>query len=220
MSDLIRKQDPANPGDHVTPWLGAYLDGEVTAGMREQIEAHLLNCVHCQTELESLEQLSDLLHADPPLKPQGSDRAFARKIVEQIRRPARPFWQRFLQLSWRMAPLFLFVGWAFFQAVEWISGLVLVGMNWVPGIEDSWQAMAPLPNDGGLLFSKLLSDLLRMSLSSLKIGEVAESIAWLEPVGVMALLNLALLTILAVLFVSWLASLWAYQQAKTNLKED
>jgi hypothetical protein len=211
MSDLIRKRHAADPGDHVTPWLGAYLDGEITPGLREEIESHLAGCLMCQNELESLEQLSMLLQSDPPPTPHSSDRAFARQIVAQIRQPAPPWWQRMLLASWRFAPLMLFGAWAFFQAVGWVSTLALAGMSWIPGIDEAFQAFMPFSVPSG---SWLFGDLLRMSLASPVLREAAGQTAWLEPAGIFLLFQVAVSAILAVLFSSWLASWWAYHRSK------
>jgi anti-sigma factor RsiW len=211
MSDLIRRDHPANSEAHVTAWLGAYLDGEISASHREEIEAHLSMCYLCQAELESLEQLADLLQTDPPLARYTSDSVFVRQVMQRISRPAVPGWQHFLQLSWRLAPFFIFAVWAFFQAVSWVSSVVLIGIGWVPEMKDAFQALEPLANTGG---GTWWNDLLQMSLLNSGVNRAAASFAWLEPSAVMILIDLALLTVLAVLFVSWLASWWAYHRSK------
>lgn len=206
MSDLNQKHQPGNK--HVTPWLGAYLDGEVSSALREQIETHLEGCLACQEELDSLEQLSSLLHSSPlPAQP-TSDAAFARQVLERISQPVPPLWQRALRLSWNFAPLFLFAVWTFFQAVSLVSALLLSGLPWIPGAQ---AVQALLPGSDGM-GSWLLGGLL--SLVNLEFREAAPLVSWLEPVGVQVLLNLALLAVLAVLFLSWLASWWAYHRAR------
>jgi hypothetical protein len=211
MSDLIRKNTPANPGEHVIPWLGAYLDGEVTSAHRVEIEEHLSGCFTCRAELESLQQLGDLLHGEPPLASHTRESVFVRQVVERINRPTPRLWQQFFQFTWRLAPLFIFGVWAFCQAVSWVSGLVLAGMGWIPGMQDAFEALAPLTDIGG---SSPWNDLLQLSLLNPGVHRAAESFAWLEPSAVMLLLNLALLGILGVLFASWLASWWAYHRSK------
>lgn len=209
MSDLIRKQQAGN--DHVTPWLGAYLDGELDGALREQIEAHLENCAACREELESLEQLSDLLQSSPQPTSRTSDAAFARQVLERISQPETPLWQRVLRLSWRYAPLFFFVLWAFGQAVGWVAALLLNGLSWIPGGEDAFQALVPSATSLG---SWLLGGLLSSGLIDPMVGQAAGQLAWLRPVGTMALINLALLAVVAVLFLSWLASWWAYHNSQ------
>ena len=50
---------------HVSEWLNAYYDGELHGSRLQHVESHLAACELCQTELESLESLSDLLHQVP-----------------------------------------------------------------------------------------------------------------------------------------------------------
>lgn len=207
MSDLIRNHQPGN--NHVAAWLGAYLDGEVSSALREQIEAHLEGCLACQEELASLEQLSSLLHSSPLPAHPTSDAVFARQVLERISQPVPPLWQRALRLSWSLAPLFVFAVWAFYQAVSLVSGLLLTWLPWIPGAEDAVQAFSPTSVGMG---SWLLSGLL--NLVNPGFLEAAPLVSWLEPVGIQALLNLALLAVLAVLFLSWLASWWAYHRAR------
>jgi hypothetical protein len=211
MSDLIRKSHPANPGEHVTHWLGAYLDGEVTEKLRVEIEEHLQGCLACQAELERLDQLLSLLHAEPPLVLHTSDSAFSRQVLDRINRPVLPLWQRIFQVGWRLAPLVIFTMWAFFQGISWMSSLVLFGMTWIPGMSNAFQVMAPLTKVGG---DTLWSDLLQMSLVNPTVHQAADSVAWLEPSALLILFNLALIFVLAGLFVGWLASWWTYHRSK------
>lgn len=205
MSDLVLKNN--SRGGHVSAWLGAYLDGEVSQTLRGQIEAHLQNCPGCQHELEELRRLSALLQACPvPPSPQ-SDTDFAQAVIERAARHVPPPWQRGLTRAWRWAPLFLFVFWVFFQAVQWVSAAVLFGLHLAPG----GQALLPFAEsaqDGFLL------ELLRMGLPGRLTGPVIEGLAWLAPFDPFALLNLAVLVVLALLFLSWLASWWAYHRAR------
>jgi anti-sigma factor RsiW len=55
-----------NEQSHVIPneWLALYYDGELDARRREQVDAHLPACVHCQQELAALKALSSLLVLD------------------------------------------------------------------------------------------------------------------------------------------------------------
>ncbi len=50
--------------EHVDRLMDAYRDGELPARKRRRVEAHLNECVHCQTELSALERLSGLLRED------------------------------------------------------------------------------------------------------------------------------------------------------------
>ena len=205
MSDLIQKHGPRN--GHPTAWLGAYLDGELNEALRGQIETHLATCPDCQREMEDLRQLSTLLHTGPLPPSAQSDADFTRAVVERATRPVPPLWQRGLAAGWRYAPLFLFAGWAFFQAVQWVSTALLIGLRLTP-------AGQALPPSGGAPQDNLLLSLLRTSLPGDLTGPTLEGLSWLAPFDPLALLNLVVLTVLALLFLSWLASWWAYHQAQ------
>ena len=47
--------------NHVTEWLNAYFDGELTGNRLHQVEDHLAECEACQAELESLQGFSELV---------------------------------------------------------------------------------------------------------------------------------------------------------------
>lgn len=51
--------------EHVSQWLGAYLDDELRGLERERVKTHLAECDTCQAELKSLQNLSILLRETP-----------------------------------------------------------------------------------------------------------------------------------------------------------
>jgi len=204
MSDLVHKN--SNRGGHQTAWLGAYLDGEVNDTVRGQIEAHLAACPDCRRELEELRQLSALLQTSPVPSSPHSDADFASAVAARMTRPVPPLWQRGLAAGWRYAPLFLFAAWTFFQAVQWVSTALLVGLRLAPG------GRALLPS-GGAAQESFLLELLRMSLPGSLTDQTIQGLSWLAPFDPLALLNLVVLAVLALLFLSWLASWWAYHHA-------
>ncbi len=204
MSDLVQKN--GRRSIHLTAWLGAYLDGEVNETLRGQVEAHLAACPDCRRELEELRQLSALLQASPVPPSLQSDADFASAVMARVNRPVPSLWQRGLAAGWRFAPLFLFAAWTFFQAVQWVSTALLVGLRLVPG----GQALLP---SGGAVQESYLLEMLRMSLPGDLTGQMLEGLSWLAPFDPLALLNLVVLVVLALLFLSWLASWWAYHQS-------
>ena len=129
MSEHKTFQD-ANHGpspDPTAEWLGAYLDGELSAERRAWVEAHLQTCAACQADLDALASLSSLLHAEPLPPASLSPRDFARQVTGRLPRPKQPIARQALHGGLRYTPLGLFAGWAFFQAVLVVSsGLFLV----------------------------------------------------------------------------------------------
>jgi hypothetical protein len=59
--------DPS--GLHLGDELSALLDGELTAGERSAVQAHLAECDECNTELEATRLVRDRLRRAPPVDP-------------------------------------------------------------------------------------------------------------------------------------------------------
>ena len=93
--------------EHVTPWLGAYHDGELKGHRLRQVEAHLSLCTACSAELEQLQMLRGLLQEHPVaegLLP--AERFVAQVGLRMVRRPEKPAWQRVLETGWRLMSLY------------------------------------------------------------------------------------------------------------------
>jgi len=198
--------------DYVKEWLGAYLDGELSADRRNWVEEHLETCPACQQELLELRALSGLLHADPAPAPFLVQKAFSRQVLKQLPRPVQPAWQRALRIGLRFTPLGLFGAWAFFQAVIWVSSALLYALSLFPQAEGWLAALAPgwYPAGDGLL-EQLFS---LSGLSDLTAG-IGGTI-WFGPLMV---INLAFLALLAILFFAWLAGIYSHQRAQATAHE-
>jgi anti-sigma factor RsiW len=69
--------------------LSAYVDGEVPEELRRKLEAHLEACTICRAELAALGRLDQALATLPaPASPDVT-----RRVLAQVRRPARPWWR-------------------------------------------------------------------------------------------------------------------------------
>lgn len=200
--------------DYVKEWLGAYLDGELSADRRSWVEEHLATCPACQQELLALRALSKLLHADPAPAPFLEPEAFSRQVLKQLPRPVQPAWQRALRLGLRFTPLGLFSVWAFFQAVIWVSSVLLYALRVFPQVEQGLAVLTPAWNDRGysLLGGGLLSRMFAWSGMDALTGQIGVSI-WFGP---LTLINLAFLALLAVLFFAWLAGLYSHHRAQAG----
>ena len=112
--------------EHVTPWMGAYHDGELHGRCLQQVEAHLAHCATCRAELEGLQAMSALLQESPAVEGFTPPERFVAQVGLRLpRRPAEPAWKRALETGWRLIPLGLLGAWAFVQAVFFVSGVVL-----------------------------------------------------------------------------------------------
>jgi hypothetical protein len=101
--------------EHVTEWLGAYLDNELHGLRLRQVETHLGVCAACRSELESLRKLSGVLQQ--PL-PQGlaSTEKFASNLALRLpRRPVQDFGGKVLQVGWWLIPFAVLSVWICLQ---------------------------------------------------------------------------------------------------------
>lgn len=87
--------------------LSRFMDGEVSADLRPEIEAHMGICVNCRQELEDLHKAMALLKSVPvpPLPPY----LFSRTVARLRAKPSTV--RRWQELVWRMAAvLFVAIG--------------------------------------------------------------------------------------------------------------
>jgi hypothetical protein len=196
---------------HVTAWLEAHHDGELTERRWRQVEAHLAHCAMCRTELERLQALSVLLRESPVAENLTPAERFVAQVGLQLpRRPERPAWQRTLEAGWRLAPLGLLGAWAFVQAVFVVArGVLVVLRTGLGGDVAAW--LLPASPQGTWLTEIFrlsgagLNDVLRVMPRLLSSG---------GPLGWGVTLNLALLFVIGLLYWSWLASWWARRQRR------
>ncbi len=197
---------------HVTPWLGAYHDGELHGRRLHHVKNHLARCATCRAELEDLQALTTLLQESPAaatLTP--PDRFVAQMRLRLPRRPAQPAWKRVLETGWRLAPAGLLGAWAFIQVVFIVSGVLLTALRLGLGGD---LASDLLPASQRALS---LTELLSSSGASLSdVGQIALRLLGNGgPLGWGVTLNLISLAALGLLYWSWLASWWACHQHRT-----
>lgn len=110
--------------DHVTEWLNAYLDGELKGRRLHHVQAHLAECSQCLAELESLHDLSSLLHEVPAPKFISSERFAAQVNLrlphEQPRVPKRSV----REVGWWMIPVSLLMLWVIIGTSELVGDVV------------------------------------------------------------------------------------------------
>ncbi|MBN2148423.1 MAG: zf-HC2 domain-containing protein [Anaerolineales bacterium] len=112
--------------EHVTQWLGSYLDGELQGSQLRQVEKHLEECPDCRGELEALRNLSAVLQEAPLPESLPTAERFAARVALRLPRQARPIAQRkALELGWWLAPVAMLCTWIFIQTVFTLSGWVM-----------------------------------------------------------------------------------------------
>lgn len=197
--------------DPIREWIPAYHDGELTAALREQVEAHLPTCADCRADLAELRALSGLLHEAPLALSETAD-AFASRVVRRLPGRREAFAARALHFGLRALPVGLFAAWAFWQAVSAISEGLILALGLLPGAGQFAAALIPqvgMPSsDFGLLSLDLLGGLLGVS---------PVDVPWLDAVGTVTVVSLLLAVVFVGLFLAWLAGWLAYH--RTNAAE-
>ena len=121
--------------DHVTEWLNPYLDGELHGNRLHQVEAHLAGCEVCQAELQSLRDLSGLLHKVPVPEFTSPERFATQVNLLLPQRPVSVSRSRLFEIGWWMIPVGLLAAWAFVSAASIVSDMISAANNF--GLVDS-----------------------------------------------------------------------------------
>jgi hypothetical protein len=129
--------------EHITEWLGAYLDEELRGARLQQVENHLSECATCQMEFDELRGLSGLLReALPPADFLPRERFIANLTLSLPRQNGTTQTPRAAELGWWMIPIGIIVAWIFMQLSATIStvllaavslGLLDEGLSWLWG---------------------------------------------------------------------------------------
>jgi anti-sigma factor RsiW len=190
--------------NHITEWLNAYLDGELKNGRLHQVEAHLADCAECQAELDSLQDLSSLLHRAPVPEFISSERFAAQVSLRLPREQPKPSRRSALNVGWWLIPIGLLILWVLINTSTWVSqavstanefGLLRNAPGWLLDdslSEDSWSARLAewgLLNGSGLQLAEATEAFVQNTLPR---------IVWQGSI--------------ALLYLSWVALWWAGQK--------
>ncbi|MGF1505656.1 MAG: anti-sigma factor family protein [Anaerolineae bacterium] len=104
---------------HVTQWLGAYYDGELSGRRLQQVEEHLATCEQCQEELDALSAISSWLHSEQPFTGELPPERFVAQVELLLpREQIEPHWtSRLISRGWQMMPIILAAGWVLLQTL-------------------------------------------------------------------------------------------------------
>src|SRR5574341_704431 len=121
--------------EHVTAWIAAYHDGELSGARLAQVVSHLHECAACRAELDSLEGLSALLQESPAMPERTSPERFVAQVRLRLPPHASPSpWMQTLKAGWLALPLAMVGVWAFLQAVLVVSSLALMALPLFGGL--------------------------------------------------------------------------------------
>lgn len=186
--------------EHMTEWLSAYLDGELHGVRLHRVEAHLAECRDCRAELQSLKDLSEVLHESRAPKFNAPERFVAQVNLRLPHQQAGATKSRALEIGWWMIPVGLMALWVFMSTAFMVRDLVLAteefglvaGVPWVtrdPSAEIYWSAVL---GQAGLLSGKGLQ---WAEESEAFIRTVVPQLTWQVSI--------------ALLYLSWIAIWWA-----------
>jgi len=194
--------------EHVTSWLSAYHDGELSGRRLRQVETHLETCAQCKARLEEIRSLSGLLQESPPVEGLLPSEIFVAQVGMRLPRENNvPLLKKVSESGWRAVPFGLLASWALVQTIFVVSNLVFLALRFIPGAD---QIMTLLPSGGST--PSVLSSL--GGLGILRAGQFGANLLGSRGLlGWSFFLNVGLTLLIGLLYWSWLASWWI---RKTN----
>ena len=195
--------------DHITEFLGPYIDGELRPSQVKRIENHLKTCECCRSELNELRQLSALLQEDASLPSVKSEDQFVAEVgLLMDRQPETPAFKRVLVTGWKAIPVSLAGTWIFIQTSLVVTGLFTIISRIAPDLPGIAQLSPALPAS---VWSSFMG-----SISQPAILQVLEGITHFLQMDMPVTRRVPILTLLpffiGILYVCWLASWWIVRE--------
>lgn len=110
---------------HPTQWLNAYHDGELSSEQFQVVQKHLETCSDCQEQLSQIAHISQWLQTVPKATHRQPADVFVGQVIARLPAKTPKTIQQTWRVYWLMTPVLLVGGWAFMQALIFISGLLL-----------------------------------------------------------------------------------------------
>ena len=194
--------------NHVTEWLNAYLDGELADSRFYQVQSHLAECDACLAELDSLENLSDLLQT-VPMPEFTSPERFATQV--NLRLPHKKTTvanNKILEVGWWMIPVGLLAIWFLLNTSIFVYDVLLAANNvgLLPNAP-SWMSFVT-SNAADWSFALGRIGLLR--------GDSLTLATFTETLTRISIPQITLQGSIAILYLSWIAIWWARHAHQVN----
>ncbi|MCI0556655.1 MAG: zf-HC2 domain-containing protein, partial [Anaerolineae bacterium] len=109
--------------------LNAYLDGELHGNRLHMVEVHLSECDACKADLQSLRDLSGLLHKVPAPEFTSPERFAANVNLLLPQRPVTAPRSRLFEIGWWMIPVGLLAAWVFVSTASIVSDMISAANN-------------------------------------------------------------------------------------------
>ena len=189
--------------NHVTHWLNAYLDGELSGSQLQRVDSHLAECEVCQRELKSLEMLSGLLKEVPApefIPPERFASQVSLRLPHQRTQDSK---KSMLEIGWWMVPVGLSAAWIFVSAFFFVNDLL--SMSNSLGLLTSTSDWLAFGLSAEAYWSSRLGQFGLLSGNSLDLAASTEILARTT------LPQITLQVSIALLYLSWIAIWWAHQ---------
>ncbi len=194
--------------NHVTEWLNAYLDDELKNGRLDQVEKHLAECEECQAELESLQNVSSLLHEVPAPEFISSERFASQVSLRLPHEQPKATKRKAQEMGWWMIPVSLLMLWVFIGTFEVVGDVISTADRL--GLLNGAPTWAAIGSSDGAVWSGRLGDFGLLSGDSLQWAELTESFTRNK------LPQIILQAAIALLYLSWIAIWWTRQRHREH----
>jgi hypothetical protein len=194
--------------EHMTEWLGAYLDGELRGSRLEQVATHLSGCQVCQAELRSLNNLSALLREVPTPEFTPADRLAAEVSLRLPRRTLKTTGTRVKEAGWWMIPVSLLTIWVFLGTTTLVSNLISVASRL--GLLGSTPAWLATNLSGGDSWVGALGNFGLLNGGSLQWAEAMEAFTRSSVPQFIWYVSIA------IVYLAWIAVWWARHTRQEN----
>jgi predicted anti-sigma-YlaC factor YlaD len=198
--------------EHVTEWLGAYLDGELHGETLERVKDHLLTCATCQDELAGLQKLSELLQEMPGAVNTLPANRFISNVLLQLPPRQSNLGSQIKYTIWGLVPVALLVALVFIQTLYIVNGLVsLTGQIGLFSAAFPWSAPVTTQNILIAEAAYLLNAV--PGLGGQALIQILYGSEWLNNT---VIIPLFIQVSLMLLFTGWLASWFVRRSAIPN----
>lgn len=190
--------------EHVTEMLNAYLDGELRGNGLGYVEEHLAQCDVCLGELESLQNLSGLLHELPLPAFTSPERLAAQVSLRLPPQKSAGSGRKFLEAAWWMIPVGVLATWVFMSTSFLVNDVLSVANSL--GLLSSVSNWMIFGASNLADWSNTLGQFGILRGSILDLAEAAEAITRVS------LPQISLHVSMALLYLSWIAIWWTRQR--------
>lgn len=194
--------------EHMTEWLGPYLDGELRGNRLQQVARHLAECQVCRAELQSLKNLSTLVREVPAPEFTSVDR-FAAEVNLRMPHPTpKTSRSRVKEVGWWMIPVSLLTLWVFVSTTNLVSQVFLAASRFgLLGSASTWLASN---TSGEAYWSNTLGQFGVLSGSSLQWAALAEVFTRSSMPQFIWQVSIA------ILYLAWIAIWWSRHTRREN----